>query len=100
MNKPFGKEFRILTGIQAAARWIIRAGYYRACAKHDVAVGMNAHSWRLVSTDVGNLGRAISGAYEHQSDAHSIGELDHIYWGVQMARRIRQRRRRSITWIA
>jgi DNA polymerase (family X) len=33
-------------------------------------------------------------------DAHSIGELDHMHWDVQMARKIRQRRRRSFTWIA
>ena len=88
----------------------------RACAKHNVAVEINAHPWRL---DLGwrwhqaalDLGCMMS----INPDAHSIRELDHMHWGVKMARKggvpaewvlnamtlpeitryLRQRRRRS-----
>jgi DNA polymerase (family X) len=60
----------------------------RACAKHDVAVEINAHPWRL---DLDwrwhqaalNFGCMMS----INPDAHSIRELDHMHWGVEMARK-------------
>ncbi|WP_439409628.1 PHP domain-containing protein [Bradyrhizobium sp. DASA03076] len=60
----------------------------RACAKHDVVVEINAHPWRL---DLDwrwhqaalKLGCMIS----INPDAHSIPELDHMHWGVEMARK-------------
>jgi DNA polymerase (family 10) len=60
----------------------------RACAKHDVAVEINAHPWRLdldwrwhqFALDCGCM-------LSINPDAHSIPELDHMHWGVEMARK-------------
>ena len=60
----------------------------KACAKHDVAVEINAHPWRLdldwrwhqAALDFGCM-------MSINPDAHSIRELDHMHWGVQMARK-------------
>lgn len=60
----------------------------RACAKHDVAIEINAHPWRL-DLDW----RWHQAALEYgcmlsiNPDAHSIAELDHMHWGVEMARK-------------
>ncbi|MCK1719795.1 DNA polymerase/3'-5' exonuclease PolX [Bradyrhizobium sp. 141] len=60
----------------------------RACAKYRVAVEINAHPWRLdldwrwhrTALDFGCL-------LSINPDAHSIAELDHMHWGVEMARK-------------
>jgi DNA polymerase (family X) len=60
----------------------------RACAKHDVAVEINAHPWRLdldwrwhqAALDFGCM-------MSINPDAHSIPELDHMHWGVEVARK-------------
>jgi DNA polymerase (family 10) len=60
----------------------------RACAKYGVAVEINAHPWRLdldwrwhqVALDFGCM-------MSINPDAHSIPELDHTHWGVEMARK-------------
>ncbi|MBH5371715.1 DNA polymerase/3'-5' exonuclease PolX [Bradyrhizobium glycinis] len=60
----------------------------RACAKHDVIVEINAHPWRLdldwrwhqAALDFGCM-------LSVNPDAHSIPELDHMHWGVLMARK-------------
>ena len=60
----------------------------RACAKHGVAVEINAHPWRLdldwrwhkAALDFGCM-------MSVNPDAHSIRELDHMHWGVEMARK-------------
>lgn len=60
----------------------------RSCAKHDVAIEINAHPWRLdldwrwhqAALDFGCM-------MSINPDAHSIRELDHMHWGVQMARK-------------
>lgn len=60
----------------------------RSCAKHDVAVEINGHPWRL-DLDW----RWHQAALEYgcmlsiNPDAHSIAELDHMHWGVEMARK-------------
>lgn len=60
----------------------------RSCAKHDVAVEINAHPWRL-DLDW----RWHQAALEYgcmmsiNPDAHSVAELDHMHWGVEMARK-------------
>jgi DNA polymerase (family 10) len=59
-----------------------------ACAKHDVVVEINAHPWRLdldwrwhqAALDFGCM-------LSINPDAHSIPELDHMHWGVEMARK-------------
>jgi len=60
----------------------------RACARNDVAVEINAHPWRLdldwrwhqAALDFGCM-------MSINPDAHSIPELDHMHWGVEMARK-------------
>jgi DNA polymerase (family X) len=60
----------------------------RACAKHGVAIEINAHPWRLdldwrwhqKALDYGCI-------FSINPDAHSIRELDHMHWGVEMARK-------------
>ncbi|PSO14056.1 DNA polymerase/3'-5' exonuclease PolX [Bradyrhizobium sp. MOS003] len=60
----------------------------RACAKYDVVVEINAHPWRLdldwrwhqAALDFGCM-------LSINPDAHSIPELDHMHWGVVMARK-------------
>ena len=60
----------------------------RACAKHDVVVEINAHPWRLdldwrwhqAALDFGCM-------LSINPDAHSVPELDHMHWGVLMARK-------------
>lgn len=60
----------------------------RACAKNDVAVEINAHPWRLDldwrwHQSAIDFGCTLS----INPDAHSIRELDHMHWGVEMARK-------------
>ncbi|MEI9412477.1 MULTISPECIES: PHP domain-containing protein [Mesorhizobium] len=60
----------------------------RACAKYGVAIEINAHPWRLdldwrwhqQALDYGCI-------FSINPDAHSIRELDHMHWGVEMARK-------------
>jgi DNA polymerase (family X) len=60
----------------------------KACAEFGVAVEINAHPWRLdldwrwhqTALDYGCI-------LSINPDAHSIRELDHIHWGVEMARK-------------
>jgi len=60
----------------------------RACAKNGVAVEINAHPWRL---DLDWRWHQKALEYECNfsinPDAHSIRELDHMHWGVEMARK-------------
>ena len=60
----------------------------RACAKNDVAVEINAHPWRL-DLDWRWHQAALEFRLhdEHQSGRPSIRELDHMHWGVLMARK-------------
>jgi DNA polymerase (family 10) len=60
----------------------------KACAEHGVGVEINAHPWRLdldwrwhqKALDYGCI-------FSINPDAHSIRELDHMHWGVEMARK-------------
>jgi DNA polymerase (family X) len=60
----------------------------RACAGHGVAVEINAHPWWLdldwrwhqTALDFGCM-------MSINPDGHSIRELDHMHWGVEMARK-------------
>lgn len=60
----------------------------RSCAKHDVAVEINAHPWRLDLDWRWHQGALECGCMlSINPDAHSIAELDHMHWGVEMARK-------------
>jgi DNA polymerase (family 10) len=60
----------------------------QACAKHDVAVEINAHPWRL-DLDWRWCERALELGcmLSINPDAHSTEEIDNIQWGVLMARK-------------
>ena len=60
----------------------------RACAKHDVVVEINAHPWRLdLDWRWHQAALEFGCMMSINPDAHSIPELDHMHWGVQMARK-------------
>jgi DNA polymerase (family 10) len=60
----------------------------KACAAYGVAVEINAHPWRL-DLDWRWHEKAIAYGciFSINPDAHSIRELDHMHWGVEMARK-------------
>ena len=60
----------------------------KACAEHGVAVEINAHPWRL-DLDWRWHQKALEYGctFSINPDAHSIRELDHMHWGVEMARK-------------
>ncbi|WP_249149296.1 PHP domain-containing protein [Bradyrhizobium liaoningense] len=60
----------------------------RVCAKHDVAVEINAHPWRLdLDWRWHQAALEFGCMMSINPDAHSIAELDHMHWGVEMARK-------------
>ncbi|MET4426365.1 DNA polymerase (family 10) [Bradyrhizobium sp. JR18.2] len=60
----------------------------RACAKHDVVVEINAHPWRLdLNWRWHQAAPEFGCMLSINPDAHSIPELDHMHWGVEMARK-------------
>jgi DNA polymerase (family 10) len=60
----------------------------RACAKHGVAVEINAHPWRLdLDWRWHQAALGFGCMMSINPDAHSIPELDHMHWGVEMARK-------------
>lgn len=60
----------------------------RACAKHDVVVEINAHPWRLdLDWRWHQAALEFGCMLSINPDAHSIPELDHMRWGVLMARK-------------
>ena len=60
----------------------------RACAKHAVAVEINAHPWRLdVDWRWCERGLELGCLFSINPDAHSTDEIDSIQWGVLMARK-------------
>lgn len=60
----------------------------RACAKHDVVVEINAHPWRLdLDWRWHQAALEFGCMLSVNPDAHSIPELDHMHWGVLMARK-------------
>ncbi|MBB4377317.1 DNA polymerase/3'-5' exonuclease PolX [Bradyrhizobium sp. SBR1B] len=60
----------------------------RACAKHDVVVEINAHPWRLdLDWRWHQAAMEFGCMLSINPDAHSVPELDHMHWGVEMARK-------------
>src|SRR4051795_5093935 len=60
----------------------------RACAKHEVAVEINAHPWRLdLDWRWHQAALEFGCMMSINPDAHSIRELDNMHWGVEMARK-------------
>ncbi|WP_420737981.1 PHP domain-containing protein [Bradyrhizobium japonicum] len=60
----------------------------KTCAKYGVAVEINAHPWRLdLDWRWHQKALAYGCIFSINPDAHSIRELDHMHWGVEMARK-------------
>jgi DNA polymerase (family X) len=60
----------------------------QACAKHDVVVEINAHPWRLdLDWRWHQAALKFGCMMSINPDAHSIRELGHMHWGVEMARK-------------
>lgn len=60
----------------------------RACAQHNVVVEINAHPWRLdLDWRWHRAALEFGCMLSINPDAHSIPELDHMHWGVEMARK-------------
>jgi DNA polymerase (family 10) len=60
----------------------------RACGERGVAVEINSHPWRL-DLDWRWHEKALGYGciFSINPDAHSIDELDHMHWGIEMARK-------------
>jgi DNA polymerase (family 10) len=60
----------------------------RACARHHVVVEINAHPWRLdLDWRWHQAALGFGCMMSINPDAHSVRELDHMHWGVEMARK-------------
>jgi DNA polymerase (family 10) len=93
--RAISNPYTTIIGHMTGRQLLRRPGYdidvekvLRACSKHTVAVEINAHPWRLdldwrwhqTALDFGCM-------MSINPDAHSIAELDHMHWGVEMARK-------------
>jgi len=59
-----------------------------ACATHGVAIEINANPWRLdMDWRWCERGLELGCLFSINPDAHSTEEIDHIQWGVLMARK-------------
>lgn len=59
-----------------------------ACAKHGVAVEINANPWRLdLDWRWHTRGLELGCLFSVNPDAHSTSEIDLTRWGVSMARK-------------
>ncbi len=78
-----GRQLQRRPGYEIDAEKVLRA-----CAKHDVAVEINAHPWRLdLDWRWHQAALEFGCMMSINPDAHSIAELDHMHWGVEMARK-------------
>jgi len=60
----------------------------KACAKHGVAIEINANPWRLdLDWRWCARGLELGCMFSINPDAHSTEEIDNIQWGVMMARK-------------
>jgi DNA polymerase (family 10) len=78
-----GRQLLRRTGYEVDMERILQA-----CAKHCVAIEINAHPWRL-DMDWRWCKRALELGclFSIDPDAHSTDEIDNIRWGVLMARK-------------
>jgi DNA polymerase (family 10) len=60
----------------------------KACAKHGVAIEINAHPWRLdMDWRWCERALALGCMFSIDPDAHATDEIDNLQWGVLMARK-------------
>ncbi len=91
VRNPFVTILGHMTGRQL----LRRPGYevdveriLKACAKHGVAVEINANPWRLdLDWRWYQRGLALGCMFSIDPDAHSTSEIDNVRWGVSLARK-------------
>jgi DNA polymerase (family 10) len=83
LGHPMGRQLLRRPGYEFDIERVLRA-----CAKHRVAVEINANPWRL-DLDWRWHGRALELGciFSINPDAHSTSELDLMQWGVLIARK-------------
>jgi DNA polymerase (family X) len=93
--RAVANPFVTILGHMTGRQLLRRPGYevdiekiLRSCAKHQVAVEINANPWRL-DLDWRWHGRALELGcmMSINPDAHSTSEIDLTHWGVEMARK-------------
>ncbi len=92
--RAVGNPRTTILGHPTGRRLLQRPGYevdveavLAACARHGVAVEINAHPWRLdLDWRWHQRALALGCLLSINPDAHSTRELDHTRWGVMMAR--------------
>jgi DNA polymerase (family 10) len=83
VGHPSGRRLDRREGVDAD--W---AAIAKACAKHNVALEINAHPYRLDLRDEHvRLAREHGVMFVISTDAHSVPELDNMHFGVAMAQR-------------
>lgn len=83
IGHPSGRRLDRRDGVDAD--W---AQIAKACAKHDVALEINAHPYRLDLRDEHvRLAREHGVRFVISTDAHSVEELDNMHFGVGTAQR-------------
>jgi DNA polymerase (family 10) len=93
--RAISNPYTTIIGHMTGRQLLRRPGYdidvekvLRTCAKHDVAVEINAHPWRLdLDWRWHQAALGFGCMMSINPDAHSIRELDHMHWGVAMARK-------------
>jgi DNA polymerase (family 10) len=93
--RAISKPHTTIVGHMTGRQLLRRPGYeidvenvLRACAKHDVVVEINAHPWRLdLDWRWHQAALEFGCMMSINPDAHSVPELDHMHWGVEMARK-------------
>ena len=61
---------------------------FKACAKHGVAVEINSNPWRLdLDWRWYQRGAELGCMFSINPDAHSTSEIEHVRWGVSLARK-------------
>jgi DNA polymerase (family 10) len=93
--RAVSNPYTTILGHMTGRQLLRRSGYdvdieriLEACAKHGVAVEINANPWRL-DLDWRWHGRALELGclMSINPDAHSTDEIDLTHWGVEMARK-------------
>ena len=93
--RAVGNPFTTILGHMTGRQLLRRPGYkidiekvLAACARHGVAVEINANPWRLdLDWRWHRRALALGCMFSINPDAHSISELDLTRWGVAMARK-------------
>jgi DNA polymerase (family 10) len=93
--RAVANPFVTILGHMTGRQLLRRPGYdidvdhiLAACAKHGVAVEINANPWRLdLDWRYLQRGLELGCMFSIDPDAHDTGEIDNIRWGVAIARK-------------